>query len=204
MGRPSAEESRRRLEAMLEIALDTFLEQGYERTTMAGIAMAAGMSKRTLYANYEDKDDLFNAAIELAVSRYTVSKDKLDISDPSDLEKTLIEIAHIRIDNVATPEGIRLQRILTTQSYRFPELFTRAFEQSISPTIELLVDLFEQHNTSGTTDISEPQRAATAFLGLVVGGPARSITAGNTLSKKEIEEHVRYAVGLFLNGIRKR
>lgn len=189
---------------MLEIALDTFLEQGYERTTMASIASAAGMSKRTMYRNYQDKADLFNAAIERAVDRYTLPEEALSNADSGNLEETLIAIAHIRIRNVATPEGIRLQRILTTQSFRFPHLFTRSYEQSISPTVEFLAQLFERSNARGETDISQPSRAATAFLGLVVGGPARSITAGDALSDKEIDEHVSYAVRLFLNGIRKR
>jgi hypothetical protein len=52
--------------------------------------------------------------------------------------------------------------------------------------------------------VTEPQRAATAFLSLVVGGPARIIVSGNKLDDREIETHIRFAVGLFLRGIGRR
>ena len=50
----------------------------------------------------------------------------------------------------------------------------------------------------------KPQRAATAFLSLVVGGPARVIVSGNKLDATEVETHIRFAVDLFLRGVGRR
>ena len=71
MGRPSKEESRRRHEELLETALDIFLERGFEQTTMVEIAKVVGMSKRTIYAAYDDKEQLFKAAVKRATERET-------------------------------------------------------------------------------------------------------------------------------------
>jgi hypothetical protein len=49
--------------------------------------------------------------------------------------------------------------------------------------------------------VTEPQRAAAAFLSLVVGGPARIIVSGNVLDRTEMHRHIRFAVGLFLRGV---
>ena len=64
--------------------------------------------------------------------------------------------------------------------------------------------MFARHTASGEIDVPEPQRAAAAFLGLVVGGPARLIVSGNMPDESEIEARIRFATGLFLNGVRRR
>jgi AcrR family transcriptional regulator len=188
----------------LNVALDIFLERGFEQTTMEGIATCVGMSKRTVYARYEDKAALFKAAVMRAIEQYTVPREAIEAVATGDLEETLMAVARLRIANLATPVATRLQRILSAQSYRFPELFHAAFEQGAGPAIDFLSDLFERHSASGEIDVAEPQRAAAAFLGLVVGGPARLIVSGNMPDESEIETRIRFATGLFLNGVRRR
>ncbi len=171
---------------------------------MEEIAIQVGMSKRTVYAQYEDKGTLFKATVRRAIERYTVPRAALEAVATEDLEETLAAIARLRIANVATPVATKLQRILSAQSYRFPELFNAAFEEGAGPTISFLCDLFERYSKHGEIDVTEPQRAATAFLSLAVGGPARIIVSGNKIDDAEIEKHVRFAVSLFLVGVRRR
>jgi AcrR family transcriptional regulator len=171
---------------------------------MEEIAIRVGMSKRTVYARYEDKGALFKAAVQRAVKEYTVPRDALEAVATDDLEETLIAIARLRIANLSRPVATKLQRILSAQSYRFPELFSAAFEEGAGPTISFLSDLFVHHSMRGEIDVSEPQRAATAFLSLVVGGPARIIVSGNKLDETEIGKHIRFAVGLVLMGVGRR
>jgi TetR/AcrR family transcriptional regulator, mexJK operon transcriptional repressor len=188
----------------LNVALDIFLEQGFEKTTMEEIAIRAGMSKRTVYARYEDKGALFKAAVQRAIDRYTVPRHALEAVATADLRETLVAIARLRIANVARPVVIKLQCVLAAQSYRFPELFKIAFEEGAGPTISFLSELFMRCGAQGEISVSEPQRAAGAFLSLAVGGPARIIVSGNRLAPAEIEEHVRFAVDLFMRGVIRR
>src|SRR5882724_7210326 len=201
VGRPTRAQQEQRHEELLNIALDIFLERGFEQTTMEEIATHVGMSKRTVYARYEDKGALFKATVRRAIERYTVPRDALEAVATDDLEATLAAIARLRIANVATPVATKLQRILSAQSYRFPELFNAAFEQGAGHTISFLTDLFVRYSTRGKIEVTEPERAATAFLSLVVGGPARIIVSGNKLNAAETERHIRFAVGLFLKGV---
>jgi TetR/AcrR family transcriptional regulator, mexJK operon transcriptional repressor len=204
VGRPTREQQAQRSEELLNIALDIFLERGFDQTTIEDIAGSVGMSKRTVYARYEDKAALFKAAVRRAIDFYTVPRATLEAAAGDDLAETLAAVARIRIANIATPVSIKLQRILTAQSYRFPELFSAAYEEGVGPTIDFLCELFDRHAARGEISVSEPRRAATAFLSMVVGGPARLIVSGNPPDKKEIEARVRFAVGLFLDGIRCR
>lgn len=171
---------------------------------MEEIATQVGMSKRTVYARYPDKAELFKATVHRAIERYTVPREALEAVATSDLEETLAAIARLRIANLAKPVATKLQRILSAQSYRFPELFHDAFEEGTGPTISFLIDLFERNTQLGRLDVPEPRRAATAFLSLVVGGPARIIVSGNRLDRRETEAHIRFAIGLFLRGVGRR
>jgi TetR/AcrR family transcriptional regulator, mexJK operon transcriptional repressor len=204
VGRPTRAQQEQRHEELLNIALDIFLERGFEQATMEEIATHVGMSKRTVYARYEDKAALFKAAVMRAIERYTVPRAALEAIATDDLEETLSAIARLRIANVATPVATKLQRILSAQSYRFPELFNTAFEEGAGPTISFLSDLFVRYGRQGKINVTEPQRAATAFLSLAVGGPARIIVSGNKLDDAEIEKHIRFTVELFMVGVRRR
>lgn len=203
-GRPTRAQQQQRVEALLSVALDTFLEHGYEQTTIEEIATRVGMSKRTVYAYHDDKDALFRAAVRRAIERYTVPREAIEAIVSDDLEATLTAIARLRIANLSQPVAIKLQRILAAQAYRFPELFTAAFEEGAGPTVKVLSELFARHHASGQIVVGEPVRAATAFLSLVVGGPARLIVAGNLLDETELETRIRFAVGLFLRGVLRR
>lgn len=51
---------------MLDAARNRFLEDGYDRTSVDAVAAQAGVSKRTLYDHFVDKDGLFSAVVERA------------------------------------------------------------------------------------------------------------------------------------------
>ena len=204
LGRPSAADAARKQAQLLEAALDTFLARGYEQTTMEDIARVAQMSKRTLYSRYADKQAIFLAAVTTASERYTVSEQALQAIEQDDIRATLLAVAKLRLDNLSSPEGLRLQRILSTQSYRFPELQNSLFENYSGPTLDFLTRLFEKSTRAGRLAISDPRSASIAFLSLVLGGPARQIIAGSTPDNADLNARLEYTVTLFLDGTRPR
>lgn len=203
-GRPTKAQQAARQEELLRIALDEFLEKGFDQTSMEGIAVAAGMSKRTIYARYRDKAEIFRAAIGMAVARYTIPRETLEQAVGCDLRATLLNVARLRISNLSRPDAINLQRVLTAQSYQLPELFSEAFEHSMEPTVAFLEEQFALHAARGEIVLRDVRRTVTAFLSLAVGGPARIIVAGSPLPPEEVERHLAFAVDLFLDGIRVR
>src|SRR3984957_5239426 len=48
-------------ERILDVALDLFLEKGYEKTSLREIAEQLGFSKAALYYHFASKDDIFLA-----------------------------------------------------------------------------------------------------------------------------------------------
>lgn len=203
-GRPSRDQQEQRHEELLNVALDIFLERGFEQATMVDIATAVGMSKRTVYARYDDKAALFKAAVHRAIERYTIPSEAIEAVATDNLEETLAAVARLRAANVATPNAIRLQRILAAQSYRFPELAHVAFEEGAGPGIAFLCDLFARHEARGEISVEQPARTAYAFLTLALSGTNRGYITGNSADQNEVEERIAFAVRLLMDGIRQR
>jgi len=203
-GRPTREQAEARHEELLAVALDHFLDKGYEAATIEAIAGAVGMTKRTVYGLYADKPALFRAAVHRAIERYSISDERIQATDCGDLEQTLRNIARLRIDLVASTQGMKLQRIINTESYRFPEIFNEVYELGALPTIRFLAGLLKRESAAGLLAIAEPAKAANVFMSMVVSGPVRIIVSGNVLSEAEIDERIAFAVQLFLNGARPR
>lgn len=203
-GRPTRDQAEARHAELLDTALHIFLERGFEQTTMEGVAAAVGMTKRTIYARYADKAALFLATVQRAIERMIVPGAMLRDLDTGDLEATLSAVARMRVAQVTTPAGLRLQRIINTESYRFPQIFTASYEQGAGPVIAFIADLLRKHDSAGAVCVARPDMAANMFMSMVVGGPVRIIVSGNLLSEAEIEDRIAFAVRLFLNGVRTR
>ncbi|WP_306320046.1 MULTISPECIES: TetR/AcrR family transcriptional regulator [unclassified Streptomyces] len=203
-GRPTREQAEARHQELLDAALDLFLERGFEVTTIEMIAARVSMTKRTIYARYPDKATLFRAAIQRAVERQIVPQNVLDALDRGELSATLEAIARLRVDQIASPHGLRLQHIINAESHRFPEIFTAYVEQSTRPLIEHVATVLQRAVDAGEIAPTDVDHAASAFMSMVVGGRVRAIVGGLDPTRSELDERVRFAVRLLLDGLRPR
>lgn len=202
-GRPTLEQAKSRHRELLEKSLDLFLKKGYQLTTLDAVARALHMTKRTIYSLYPNKEALFKAAVEHAIHSNMTPIEELEAMGDDDLEAVLNAVAHQRVKAFLNPTGIRLQRVISAESYRFPELYTLLYDKSTRPTVSFLIDLLKRHAERGEVVVEKPEVAAAAFLSMAVGGPARGILTGHLPDESgSLEEHLHYCVKLFLNGIR--
>jgi len=185
-------------EAFLDKALDLFLEQGFERTSIEAITASAGMAKRTVYLRYGDKTALFKAALQRAIEDWIVPVERLRAAESPDLEASLLAIGQILVDNILSPAGLRLLRLTNAESARMPEIGDYTVHKGTDQTIAYLADLFRRHLGA---DFAEAEDAAEAFLNLVVGGPANAAAWGVVQEPATIDRRTRYSVRLFLHGL---
>jgi AcrR family transcriptional regulator len=194
-GRPTLSDAQ-----LLDIALDLFLENGFERTSIDAITAAAGMAKRTVYARYGDKETLFKAALNRAIEDWLVPVERLRAAEQDDLEKTLLAIARMLLANILSPAGMRLLRLSNAVSVSMPEIAANNTRMGTEPTLAYLADLFRRRLLPPDAPAPEADEAALAFLHLVVGGPASTAAWGVVLDEAAVERHTRYCVRLFLHG----
>ena len=65
----SAEDLAKKRDLILDAAMTLLMERGYTKTTISGIAKAAGIGRGTVYWHFESKDDLFFALMERDAAR---------------------------------------------------------------------------------------------------------------------------------------
>ncbi|NTA83989.1 TetR/AcrR family transcriptional regulator [Agrobacterium tumefaciens] len=115
----------------MDIAQSLFLNQGFERTLIDQIANAAHVAKRTFYARFADKGALFDAVIKRRIDQNLLEIDSLDLQGPK-LEDKLLKLAYLLLEHVLQPEAIELDRAITAEAVRFPNL-TRLYREHAGP-----------------------------------------------------------------------
>ena len=192
-GRPSLSN-----EELLDKALELFLEQGFEGTSIEAITSAAGMAKRTVYARYGDKNTLFKAALKRAIEQWIVPVDQLRLLETADFDASLLAIANTLVANMMSAEGQRLLRLTNAVSGRMPEIGAFNVRVGTAPTIAYLADFFRRRLGE---DLAGADEAGEAFLNLVVGGPSNAAAWGVPFDAAAIDRITRYNVSLFLHGM---
>jgi len=75
---------------LIEIAIEKFLESGYERTSMSHISATFGGSKTTLYTHFPTKEEIFLAVVDrLARGRVDHAFSALTLQGP--IRETLVD-----------------------------------------------------------------------------------------------------------------
>ena len=120
-GRPRAGQSERISDEIVAVATGIFLAQGYGATSIEAIAQAAGISKRTFYARFKDKEALFAAVVHQLVSRLRPEHDETLFTGKS-REALLLNLAKVILQAALRPEALALHRIMVGEAVRFPEL----------------------------------------------------------------------------------
>jgi TetR/AcrR family transcriptional regulator, mexJK operon transcriptional repressor len=193
-GRPSLSN-----EALLDVALDLFLTQGFERTSIEAICASAGMAKRTVYARYGDKKTLFKAALQRAIKDWIVPVERLHAAECDDLEQCLLAVGQIIVANIMSPAGLRLMRLTNAESGRMPEIGAYNVQSGTQPTIAYLADLLRRRVGKGG-ELAGADVAGEVFLNLVTG-PALTAAWGVVVDPAAVDRHTRYSVRLFLHGL---
>ena len=194
--RPSLERNE-----FLRRALEVFCEKGFDGTSIDAISTAVGIAKRTIYARYGDKENLFKVATERAIDDWNVPVERLRQAETDSLEDSLGAIGRILIENALSPAGLRLLRLTNVESGRVPAISEHNLHYGRDPIIAYVADFFRRRLTAGPRIFADANEAAEAFLDLVVGGPANAAAWGVVKDKKAIEQRAQLSVRLFVHGI---
>jgi TetR/AcrR family transcriptional repressor of mexJK operon len=187
--------------AIVRAALEVFVREGYARAGVDAIAAAAGVSKRTIYDYYGDKETLFLAAIgETAQAQNATFADLLDrtLGEVTDISAALTAFGRAFATAVArSPERAAVLRLMIAEASHFPQLIEPAPEER--PVQRALADRLAALGEQGLLRVPDPLEAA-EFLGLLVTGRVdhRSWYGAVRLSDAEIDRLVAGGVTVFL------
>ena len=202
-GRPTSEQTAQLTADLREAALELFLEHGYEGTSLDAIARAAGTTKVSVYARFDDKESLFVSVVQWATGRPDWPVPEPPAPDLDDLEGALRAIAETAVRRATHRDMVKLTRIAVAEATRFPDLAEQASAAGW-PRKQLVVDLLARHAATGAIEADEPEILAEHFLGLVSGMPARLASFGIVRRPAVQRRYTEVAVDLFLRGLRPR
>jgi TetR/AcrR family transcriptional repressor of mexJK operon len=157
--------------AVLEAATTLFLRHGYDATRMDDVAETAGVSKRTVYNNFTDKEALFRevAMAATGTAEEFAADAAAELADPDELPAALFALAHRLAAAATDPRVVRLRRLLIGEAHRFPDLAAEYYRLAPGRVMSSLAAALESLALRGRLQVTDPRRAAEQFAFLVLG-----------------------------------
>jgi TetR/AcrR family transcriptional repressor of mexJK operon len=189
---------------VLDAARTLFLRQGYAGTTMEEIAALAGLTKRTLYNNYADKEALFTriAADVIAYAEGFARGLPREFTAgirTANLRPALHDLGRRLALGIVRREVIALRRLLIGEARTFPALAREYFDRAPGQVIEALAAGFEHLGGAGLLRVEDARRAAAQFAYLVAGEHLdRAMLVGTTPPREQVIACARDGVETFL------
>jgi len=202
---PLREGSAAKRTAIVRAALEVFVREGYARASVDAIAAGSGISKRTIYDYFGDKEQLFLSTLQATMDAHTAAfRELLDrtLGQVSDIESALTLFGREFATEIArSAERVAVMRLTIAEASHFPVLLERA--SSNSSVQRALADRLAELAEQGLLDVPDPMEAA-EFLGILVTGRVnnRSWYGAVQLDDAEIARLVAGGVRIFLRAYR--
>jgi AcrR family transcriptional regulator len=192
-------ESRR--EAILEVALEVFLEAGFERASMAQIAQRVGGSKATLYGYFPSKEALFIAATHAAGKHMEQVVAELMSDSPEGLEPRLIRFGVELVAFMYDERTLAAQRMVLGEAGRsdIGELF---WKSGPGQGQKMLAEFLSARMERGELRRADPMLASAHLLALLNAEHSHRafFRSQASLDSDTITPTVSRAVTVFLQG----
>ena len=206
-GRPTREEAARREARIVEVATRLFIERGFDGTSIDAVAEAAGVSKPTLYARYQDKRALFEAVLQDRIREWlaplsAATEAQALRASPLDAATVLDELSRNLLDRSQAPGAAALTRCIAAQAMQFPNLAKLAYEEGWLRGVRAVGGLLGVMAEQGQISVDDPEIAADLFLNLIMGRSSKQALYGVEVDPEAQEKRRRAAVALFLAGVR--
>jgi TetR/AcrR family transcriptional repressor of mexJK operon len=203
-GRPPAKQAAARLDKILNIAAEIFLQEGFDRASVAAIARIAGSSKETLYSRFPTKEELFRVVISRK-TEILLRKFSRVLTQDQPVERVLEQYGRNLLEFMLMPEMQRLSRTLVASAPQFPELAADFWRLCPEREQEQLEKYLHAEIASGALTIVETRKAAELFFSLCLGQFLlhAQMAVRTPPRATERNRHIREAVSIFLRAYRK-
>jgi TetR/AcrR family transcriptional regulator, mexJK operon transcriptional repressor len=186
-------------EAIARAAFTLFASDGYDRTSVDAIAAEAGVSKRTVYSHFGDKESLFLSVVRdtydamLARIAEIVERTAWD----RDLLAALTScVSKVTRSIVRAPERSTLVRLLMSEAPHFPALIDLLHTRKIAAQFTAPL---AQLTAAGRLSADNPLQAAEHLSALTFGQvSARSLMGTVPLGDGETARLLSSGVEVFL------
>jgi TetR/AcrR family transcriptional repressor of mexJK operon len=190
----------RKHDAIAAAAMVLFARDGYERTSVDAIAAEAGVSKRTVYSHYGDKERLFLLVLR---ETYDTMRERVgDIADRNlrdvDDVRSALTMCMREIVRAITcaPERATLVRLLMSEAPHFPAILDLWHNRGIVP---LIAEPLAKLAAAGLLDTDDPAQAAEHLSALTLGQVnSKSMMGTIQLTHSEADRIIVGGIAVFM------
>lgn len=193
-------------ESVLDAAVELFLSEGFDRTSMDAVAALAGVSKTTVYAHFADKVELFRAVTERSGASLDVDLDEVMHASTQDPQERLALIVFKILEGTAAPHYLAFLRVMVTEAVRRPELSQVMRSLGVPHGVRLIAATLEEDSALHGYTIPD----ADAYAGLFIRMAAAALQVDALLfveSDRDTAFHqaqARWMASIFLRALRNR
>jgi len=170
---------------------------------MDALAAEAGVSKRTVYSHFANKEALFGAIMTNLCSE-TGCTHPVSLSPDLTPEEALKEFARNMVGLVQTPEERDVFRVVLAEGIQFPELGEAFWNSGPEPAKQMLTTYLTEQIKRGVLNIKDPGIAAMQFIGMVKWPHSMPELFGVNGNASDAERQcaLDQAISIFLKGTR--
>lgn len=200
MGRPSIEQAEEIDRRILETATSLYLREGFT-VTMKAIVQATGLSSKTVYARYPNKDALF-----LGVLRHLMQAAKpameLPAGEDEGIRDTLRQFILHSLRRTFQAESIALNRLISAEPHFRTQLDMEILGALDRTFLTPLKIYLEHQRTVGRIRPVDPHQTAGALTALILIEPAFHYNRNlPSPSDEEISQRADFIADLFFHGL---
>ncbi|MDX2234407.1 MAG: TetR/AcrR family transcriptional regulator [Hyphomonadaceae bacterium] len=194
--------------AILDAAVELFIEAGYDGATLEQVARRADVSTGTLFKYFPTKAALFGAIMarvwEVDAQVEQVDQPGASVTAPKGPRPALplllqsIGLDYARLLRAPHVEG--LFRVVIAEVMRFPELGRELYERGKKPYLDRLHAVLEREAADGRAVIPDIPLAARQFLGMIndlIFWP-RFLVSDLAVTEDDVDRVVAAATATFL------
>ena len=192
---PSETETRKRI---LQAAQRLFARKGYEGTTTASLAQAAGVAEGTLFRHFANKKAIL---IEVATNGWVeILTDLLTELSEMASYKAVAQVMRRRMLNIR--ENADMMRVCFMEAQFHPELRDRIQSEVIVKMTDVAEAFFQTAMDRGIYRKMNPKIIAQIFLGMfAVAGFSQDTILEPNASPQAMQEMAEGLADIFLNGV---
>jgi TetR/AcrR family transcriptional regulator of autoinduction and epiphytic fitness len=183
--------------AAVSAAMELFLEQGYERTSLQQVAKRADVSTATLFKRFPTKAALFEAIVEEFWAGNEECSGTPPVGEPA---HGLRKIGLAYAERMRHPDMQAIYRLIIGEALRFPDLGRTLFDKGKGPFLDRVETYLHAEVKAGHLVIDDVSVAASQFLAIIAAQSfwPELIVPGCGGTDAEMAEVVEQAIAMML------
>ncbi len=198
-----------RCQMLHDVGLKMFLQNGYEKTSLADIVKVTGGSLSTVYEHFGNKEKFFEIVMLEAIENYYKNlQEKMKADKSLEVDEFLYNFGREYVENFSNENAVLFMRVLYEISYKDNGKLVKIFIDKVSQMEkQIFLDYFNSDEKKNLLKPCDIGTIASEFCILIVEPEyTKAIMRYDEakMTKEQKDEKVKRVVDMFLHGYKNK